>query len=80
MSKSRDLDLKNVLLLDNQSTFDMCCNKKFMSHIKNASHPLNMTSNDSGLKINKQCKRQDMNYGFSLAKRQLPTSYAFRIS
>jgi hypothetical protein len=32
-SSSRDLDLKNVLLLDNQSTFDLCCNKRFMSCI-----------------------------------------------
>jgi hypothetical protein len=28
--KLKDLDLKNVLLLDNQSTFDLCCNKRFM--------------------------------------------------
>ncbi len=55
-SSSRDLDLKNVLLLDNQSTFDLCCNKKFMSRIKNASHALNMTSNGGGLKITEQCK------------------------
>ncbi len=54
--KSRDLDLENLLLLDNQSTFDLCCNKKFMSRIKNASHALKMTSNGSGLKITEQCK------------------------
>jgi hypothetical protein len=27
--KFTDLELRNVLLLDNQSTFDLCCNKKF---------------------------------------------------
>jgi hypothetical protein len=28
-SKSTNLDLRNVLLLDNQSTFDLCCNSLF---------------------------------------------------
>ncbi len=32
--KFTNLDLKNVLLLDNQSTFDLCCNKTFASKIK----------------------------------------------
>ncbi len=27
--KFTDLDLKNVLLLDNQLTFNLCCNKMF---------------------------------------------------
>jgi hypothetical protein len=31
--KLKDLDLKNVLLLDNQSTFDLCCNKIFSSKV-----------------------------------------------
>ena len=31
LKKSKDLDLRNVLLLDNQSTFDLCCNKRFTS-------------------------------------------------
>jgi hypothetical protein len=53
-SKSLNLDLKYVLLLDNQSTFDLCCNKGFMSRIKKASCALNMTSNGGGLKITKQ--------------------------
>ncbi len=42
--------------MDNQSTFDLCCNKGFMSRIKKASHALNTTSNDGGLKITKQGK------------------------
>jgi hypothetical protein len=29
-SKSIGLDLRNVLLLDNQPTFDLCCNMKFV--------------------------------------------------
>jgi hypothetical protein len=54
--KSLDLDLRYVLLLDNQSTFNLCCNKSFMSRIKKVSCALNMASNGSGLKIMKQGK------------------------
>jgi hypothetical protein len=55
-SKSLNLDLRCFLLLDNQSTFDLCCNWGFMSRIRNASCALNMTSNGRGLKITKQGK------------------------
>jgi hypothetical protein len=55
-SKSLNLDLRYVLLLDNQSTFDLCCNRGFMSRIKKASCALNMTSNRGGMKITKQGK------------------------
>ncbi len=41
-SKSIGLDLRNVLQVDNQSTFNLCCN--------------NMTSNGGGLKITEQSK------------------------
>ncbi len=44
-SKHDDLELTNVLLLDNQSTFDLCCNKRFTSQIFKAKSPLLMTSN-----------------------------------
>ncbi len=39
-SKNVDLDLRNVLLLDNQSTFDLCCNKKFTSQVTKATNAL----------------------------------------
>jgi hypothetical protein len=55
-SNSFNLDLRCVLLLDNQSLFDLCCNRGFMSIIWKVSHTLNMTSNGSGLKITKQGK------------------------
>jgi hypothetical protein len=55
-SKSLNLDLRCSLLLINQSMFDLCCNKGFMSMIRKASHALNMTSNGGGLKITKQGK------------------------
>jgi hypothetical protein len=51
-----ELDLRNVLLLDNQSTFDLCCNKKFVSKIIKAKNALQMTSNGGNLKITKKCK------------------------
>ncbi len=54
---SVDLDLRNVLLLDNQSTFDLCCNKKFTSQVMKATNALTMTSNGGGLKITE--KMQD---------------------
>ncbi len=55
-STSLDLDLRCVLLLDNQSTFDLCCNRGFMSGLRKASCSLNMTSNGGGLKITKEDK------------------------
>ncbi len=51
--KFTELDLRNVLLLDNQTTFDLCCNKKFASKIIKAKNALQMTSNGGGLKITK---------------------------
>ncbi len=40
--KSLNLDLRCVLVLDNQSMFDLCCNRGFVSMIRKASHALNM--------------------------------------
>ncbi len=62
LSKSFDLDLKYVFLLDNQSTFDLCYNRGFMSMIRKANHALNMTSNGGGLKITKQGKFPGYNF------------------
>ncbi len=52
-SKSLDLDLRYVLLLDNKSMFDLFLEQGL---IRKASCALNMTSNGGGLKINKQGK------------------------
>ncbi len=51
-----NLDLRNVLLLDNQSMFDLCCNKTFASNIIKTENALSMTSNGGGLKVTKKCK------------------------
>jgi hypothetical protein len=54
--KFKDMDLKNTLLLDNQPTFDLCCNKRFTSKVCAASNALKMTSNGGGLWIAEKCK------------------------
>ncbi len=54
--KLNDLDLQNVLLLDNQSTFNLCCNKKFTLKILKATNTLHMKRNGGGLKITEQCE------------------------
>jgi hypothetical protein len=56
LKKTMGLDLRNVLLLDNQSTFDLCCNRKFTSSVKTALNALNMMSNGRGLRISEKCK------------------------
>ncbi len=48
--------MKNVLLLDNQLTFDLCCNKRFTSKVFSASNALEMTSSGGGLRITEKCK------------------------
>jgi hypothetical protein len=56
VKRLNELDLRNVLLLDNQSTFDLCCNKKFTSKIIKGVHTLHMKSNGGGLKITEKCE------------------------
>ena len=56
LQRLNELDLRNVLLLDNQSNFDLCCNKKFTSKILKALHVLHMKSNGGDLKITKKCE------------------------
>ena len=40
--KARDLDLKSVWLLDNQSTFDLCCNPDFAHKRRDAKRAMHM--------------------------------------
>ncbi len=54
--KSDELDLRNVLLLDNQSTFDLCCNKELTLKIMKATDALTMMSNGGCLRITEKCK------------------------
>ena len=52
--KARDLDLRSVWLLDNQSTFNLCCNPDFSKKRRNAKRAMNMLSNGGGLQISKE--------------------------
>jgi hypothetical protein len=75
-NKSIGLDLRNVLLLDNQSTFGLCCNRKFVNLVRKAMHALATVvvsrswNNASYLAIS---------FWFGPVKKPSPTSYASRI-
>ena len=69
--KLDDLDLRNVLLLDNQSNFDLCCNKRFASKITKATTALMMMSNGGGLKITEKCKIPGYKYPVWYSKKAM---------
>ncbi len=73
LRKFTDLDLRNVVLLDNQSTFDLCCNKKFTSKITKATNALMMTSNGGSLRITKKCKIPGYKYPVWYSKKAITT-------
>ena len=54
--KAWDLDLRSVWLLDNQSTFDLCCNPDFAQKNHVAKRAMNMLSNGGDMRISKECK------------------------
>jgi hypothetical protein len=69
--KDQELDLQNVLLLDNQLTFDLCCNKSFTSEIIKAKNSLQMTSNGGGLRITRKCKIPGYKYNVWYSKKAI---------
>jgi len=52
--KTRDLDLRSVWLLDNQSTFDLCCNPDFAQKKRVPKRAMNMSSNGGDMRISKE--------------------------
>ncbi len=70
-TKVQDLDLRSVWLLDNQFTFDLCCNPVFTSRQRSAKRALNMLSNGSGLCISKECKVLAYNFWVWFIKREI---------
>ncbi len=68
--KARDLDLRSVWLLDNQSTFDLCCNPDFAHKLRNAKRAMHMSSNGGGLHISKECKVLGYDFWVWFTKRQ----------
>jgi hypothetical protein len=76
--KFANLDLRNVLLLDNQFTFDLCCNKKFTSKIWKAINALMMTSNGGGLRITKKCKILGYKYPVWYSKKAITNNFCLK--
>jgi hypothetical protein len=71
LRKFTDLDLRYVLLLGNQSTFNLCCNIKFTSKITKATNALTMTSNGGCLRITKKCKIPGYKYPVWYSKKAI---------
>ena len=51
MIKMKKLDLRNVILLDNQSTLDLICNKKLATKIEKSNHTMTVQGNGGNLDI-----------------------------
>jgi hypothetical protein len=49
--KKIELDLKNVILLDSQSTMDLFCNPKFVDNIKKSSKSMRLKSNGGTMMV-----------------------------
>jgi hypothetical protein len=62
--KSMGLDLRKVLLLDDQSTSDLCCNRKFTSSVKTASNALS-------LRISEKCRLPGYKFWVWFSKRAI---------
>ncbi len=62
--KAQNLDLRSLWVLDNQSTFDLCCNPDFAHKRRNAKRAIHMSNNGGGLCISKECKFLVMIVGF----------------
>ena len=60
--KAQDLDLRSVWLLDNQSTFDLCCNPDFAYKRRDTERAMHMSSNGGGLCISKECRVLGYNF------------------
>ena len=52
-STDSELSLKDVILLDSQSTVSVFCNADYVSDIKKSKHPLILQSDGCSLKLNK---------------------------
>jgi hypothetical protein len=50
-SKTKELDLKNIILLDSQSTMDLFCNKKLVKSVQHSSRPMTLASNGGTMKV-----------------------------
>ena len=56
------LDLMNVVLLDNQSTLDLICNKKFATKIEKSNYTMTIQGNSGTLDITHRTKLKGYTY------------------
>ena len=51
--KQRDLNLRKVFLLENQSTMSLFCNKQLVKNIRKAKRPMTLKSNRGSMSVEK---------------------------
>jgi len=63
ITTANELDLKNVILLDSQSTLDLFCNKNLVISIIKAPKPMHLQSNGGSMKMGQELQATIMTSG-----------------
>ena len=72
------LDLKNVILLDNQSTLDLICNKKLATKIEKSNRTMNVQENGGTLDITHRAKLKGYTYKPWFSKKAIKNILSFK--